>query len=497
MNLNSTYIEFNEFEVSCEQEYNNSRNQKSVIIINGLLKLHKRRKIMKKERLYELIDQRCKEFEKISDTVWDTPELCFKEFESTKVQREFMENEGFKITTPVAEMDTAFIAEFGTGKPVIAILGENDALAAQSQMADVAEAKPIVEGANGHACGHNLLGTGSMEAACALKTYMTENNISGTIRYYACPAEEGGGGKVFLARSGAFDDVDVAFSWHPSDDNTLDNTGLACVTFDLNFKGKAAHAAGEPWNGRSALDAAELMNVGVQFLREHVTTDTRIHYAFLNSGGIAPNVVHSATTLRYCVRAASSDYMEEVYKRVMKIAEGAAMMTETTVEGPFISSAYNDFLWNDTLDDLVLSNLEKLLPIKYTKEEEEYAAKFQKHGNKPDAEYPLDMTINYDRRKPARGSTDVADVSYCVPISQSRVVSAAIGSIGHGWTTTAQGKSSIAHKGMHTAAKMIAGCVYDIWNDPELIEKAKADHMKMTNGRKYHTMMPASMKPGE
>lgn len=452
---------------------------------------------MDKKKLFQLMDKKKKDFEIISDYVWDHPETCFLEFASTAYQKAYMEEQGFRITSPVGEMETAFIAEWGENKPVIAILGENDALSNQSQVADHVGALPIEKGANGHACGHNLLGAGSMEAACGLKAYMEEEGIQGTIRYYACPAEEGGGGKVFLARSGAFEGVDIAFSWHPSDDNTLDNTALACVSFDLTFHGEAAHAAGEPWNGRSALDAVELMNIGVNFLREHVKPDTRMHYAYLDAGGSAPNVVQSFAKIRYCVRAAKADDMESIFHRVIDIAKGAAMMTGTTVDEPYVYSAYNDFLWNDTLDELMLKNLDELMPIEYTEEEIAYAAEFQKYGNKPNHDFPIDTEINDDRRKPARGSTDVADVSYCVPISQMRVASCAIGSIGHGWTTTAQGKSTIAYKGMHTAAKVIAGSVFDLLENPALIDEAKEDLRKQGGGKPYHTMVPDSIKPGD
>ena len=453
---------------------------------------------MSKERLWELIEQRKKEFEDISDAVWDFAELRFQEHKSSKLQREFMEKEGFRITCPVAGMGTAFIAETGSGKPVFAILGENDALPQQSQVANICEQRPIEEGASGHACGHNLLGTGGMEAACALKTYMEENHIPGTLRYYACPGEEGGGGKVFMARAGVFDDVDIAQSWHPSCDTTMDNTMLACVSFYIRFHGVAAHAAGEPWNGRSALDAAELMNSGVNYLREHMLPTSRIHYAYTNAGGTAPNVVQPFCELSYCVRATDGDYMEELYNRVIDCAKGAALMTGCTLEEPYIYSAFKDYLWNDTLDELTLKNLEILLPqISYTEDELAYAEKLKKCGTVPDAETPIDLTINYDRRKPPRGSSDVADASYCMPLTQARVVSATIGSVGHGWTTTVVGKNGIAHKGMHTAAKCIASCFYDMWEDPSIIEKAKADHQKMLHGRTYKTMVPPERKPGD
>lgn len=444
---------------------------------------------MEKKRLFEIIDADKLSFERISDDIWDHPELCFHEVYSTEIQRAYMEKAGFRITNPFCGLATSFVAECGNGKPVIAILGENDALANQSQCADIPEPQPEKEGGNGHACGHNLIGTGGMEAACALKRLMEERKMSGTVRYIACPAEEGGGGKVILARRGAFDDVDAAVSWHPGCDNALNNTGLACCNAVFRFVGKAAHAAGEPWNGRSALDALELMTTGIQYLREHITPDARIHYAITNTGGTAPNVVQREAELLVCVRAQSNHYMADLHRRVCKVAEGAATMTETQLESVRIESAYANFLRNDTMDELVIRNVKEQFPIEYTTEELAYAAQFQKKGNLPEALDPICRVFDENKYKPSRGSTDVADVSWIVPISQARITCAATGSVGHGWTTTAQGKSSIAHKGMHVAAKVMAGCVYELLTKPELLAAAKEDHQKALQGKSYFSLM--------
>ena len=451
---------------------------------------------MAKEQFYNFVEERKKDFEDMSDAVWDYAELCFHEYKSTKLQREYMEKDGFRITTPVAGLETAFIAEYGSGRPILAILGENDALAGQSQAADVPEQRPIVPGGSGHACGHNLLGSGSIEAACALKRYMEANGIKGTLRYYACPAEEGGGGKVIMAAHGAFDDVDAAVSWHPSADNAMDNTGLAQITVNFRFEGKAAHASGEPWNGRSALDALELTCTGVQYLREHMLPTARIHYSILNTGGAAPNVVQHTAEAQFVVRAAKADYMEELYERVLKVARGAAMMTETTFCEPYIVSAYKDFVSNDAMDDLIIENFRPLLPIEYTPEELEYAEVFKKCGTTPDTPTPIDYSFNEDKRKPARGSTDVADVSYVTPISQARVCCATIGSVGHGWTTTVVGKSALAHRGMHTAAKVLGGVLIDLYEKPEALKKVRDEFEAALGGRKYQTIMPTDRKFG-
>ena len=453
---------------------------------------------MSKERLFELIDQKRKIFADMSDFVFDHPEICFHENESSQYQSAVMEKEGFRITTPVAGMDTAFIAEYGEGGPIIAILGENDALTNQSQIPDYVGAKPIEKGANGHACGHNLLGSGSIEAAVGLKDYLEETGIQATIRYYACPAEEGGGGKVFMAKAGVFEGIDIALCWHPSDDNTLDNTFMACVSFDLTFHGVASHAAGAPWEGRSALDAIELMNMGVNFLREHVTPDTRIHYAYLDAGGSAPNVVQPFAKVRYCIRANKSDYVEEVLNRVIDIAQGACLMTGTTMDDPFVYSAFSDMIQNSTLDKLLLKNLdEQIKNNDFTQEDYDYAAQFQPYFTKPDAESPIDLSIDWNLNKPPRGSSDTGDVSYFVPFGQMRVAACAIGTPGHSWGITSVGKSQLAHKGMHIAAKTLAGVAYDLLDDPALIREAKEVYAKNRGTKPYHSMLPDSVKPGD
>lgn len=445
---------------------------------------------MGKQDVWKQVDLRSKDFEEISDAIWEIPELQFEEFESTKVQRDFMKREGFRITSPVCGLETSFIAEWGSGVPVIGFLGENDALPNLSQEADVAEQKPLVENGNGHACGHNLLGTGGMEAACALKQYMEENSVPGTVRYFACPAEEGGGGKVYMAKGGAFDGTDAILAWHPTNENRLGTAGRACITAAFHFSGKAAHAAGQPWNGQSALDAVEIMNVGTQFLREHMLPSSRIHYAITNAGGNAPNVVQAEAEVLYVVRGLESDYVEQLYQRVCRIAEGAAIMTETTLQTPKIVSAYASRIANDVMDDLVIENMKEVLPLAYTEEELAYAKKFQMVGNRKDAPSPIDICVNDSKVNNIEGSTDVADVSWVVPVGECNVACLAVGTQNHSWASTAQGKSSIAHKGMHAAAKIMAGAGYQLLTDPQLLAKVKEDQKKRLAGREYVSRMP-------
>jgi len=448
------------------------------------------------EKLWTSMDSHREDFEKISDEVWGFAETCFTEYRSTELQREYMEKQGFRITAPVCGMDTSFIAEYGEGKPVIAFLGENDALPGQSQQADTAEKKPIEEGGNGHACGHNLLGTGSMEAACAVKRYMESEGLPGTIRYYACPAEEGGGGKVFLAKGGAFQGVDAAVTWHPGSRNEISNGGIACVTAEFHFTGKASHASGHPWIGRSALDAVELMNVGVQFLREHMLPTSRIHYAITNAGGDAPNVVQHEAEVLYIVRCKENGDLWELFDRVVKIAEGAALMTGTEFKGPNIVSAYANRIPCNAMDDLMIKYMRKVLPISYTQEEMDYAAQFVPFGWETDAESPIDTGFSDRKDVEIMGSTDLADVSWQVPLGECNTACCGIGTSGHTWMFTAQGKSSVAHKGMHAAAKVVAAAAVELLTVPETLERAKADHKARLSGQAYRSLMPDDKIPG-
>ena len=453
--------------------------------------------MLDKKRLYELIDARDKEFEAISDFVWEHPETCFMEKESTQCQLEQMKQEGFKITTPVAGMDTAFIAEFGSGRPIIGILGENDALPGQSQEADAVCQKAITPGGNGHACGHNLLGTGAMQAACGLKAFMQEKGISGTIRYILTPAEEGGGGKCFMARAHVFDDLDAILAWHPNSSNCIGNRSKACVTFNISYHGKAAHASAAPWDGIGALDAAELANTGLQYLRAHVTPDVRLNSAYVDAGGQAPNVIQSHTKVTYCLRADRQSTVEELYRKVLDIARGACLMTGATMDKPFTFNNYLDQVDNPTLDRVMLANMHEVYPLSFTDEEKRYAAQFVPYGSTPDAKEPIDTSVCDDLDIPAAGSSDVGDASYCAPTVQAFLVTEAAGTVAHSWCRTAQGKSSVAKKGMHAAAKVLAGTALDLLLDPELIKKARADYKKNMEGRTYSTLLPDSLKPGD
>src|SRR4249919_1496398 len=312
------------------------------------------------DEIWRLVDARKDDFEALSDRVWGMPELCYGEVRSCAEHTAMLEAEGFRVTQNVAGIPTAVMGEAGEGGLVIAILGEYDALPGLSQEAGVAEARPLPGDGYGHGCGHNLLGSASMLAATAVKDYLAAQGIQGRVRYYGCPAEEGGAAKGFMARAGAFSDVDVAISWHPAAFAGVNEAvSLANTRIDFTFHGRASHAAAAPHLGRSALDAVELMNVGVNYMREHMPSDARIHYALLDAGGIAPNVVQAHARVRYSIRARDLPGMNELVGRVNKIAQGAALMTETQMEMRIISAVSN-LLGNTPLEKAMQSQLERL-----------------------------------------------------------------------------------------------------------------------------------------
>ena len=468
-----------------------------------------------REELSQIIEKNREEFITLSDRIWDFAESRFQEFQSTALQIEYFEKKGFRIRRDIGGGETAFYAEAGEGKPVIGFLGEYDALSGLSQKADVAEHDPIVPGGDGHGCGHNLLGAGNVAAVVALKEYMEKNKIPGTIRYYGCPAEENAGGKAFMVRDGAFDDCDLALSWHPGSACNVSGTGsLANFRVFFTFHGRSSHAAGAPHLGRSALDAVELMNVGVNYMREHMIDKARIHYAITNAGGTAPNVVQSEAQVLYAIRAPHVHQVKELYERVCNIARGAALMTETQVEIRQVA-AYSDYIGNDVLADQITEHMNAFLPIGYTEEEYAYAQRFQDTmseleknslrerkknlSGKVDAERlekPIwDFLPPATPRRGMGGSTDVGDVSWVCPTAYFHVTTLAVGPAGHSWQTVAQGKSSIAHKGMLTAGKILACTALDLYLNPELVKKAKENWLENLDGQTYPNALPPEAKP--
>src|SRR6185503_12061580 len=329
------------------------------------------------EKIWQLVDVRKDDYEALSDRVWGMPEIAYTEYRSMAEHRAMLEREGFRITENVAGIPTAMMGEAGDGGPVIAILGEYDALPGLSQIAGIAEPKEMERGGHGHGCGHNLLGSAALLAATAVKNYLAEAGIKGRVRYYGCPAEEGGAAKSFMVRAGCFEDVDIAITWHPGAMNRVDDAmSLAGARIDYTFRGRASHAAAAPHLGRSALDAVELMNVGVNYMREHMPSDARIHYAMIDSGGIAPNVVQAFAKVRYSIRARDLPGMNALIERVRKVADGAAMMSETAVDVKVISGVSN-LLGNTQLEKAMQSQLERLGPPPFDRADRQYAAQIQ------------------------------------------------------------------------------------------------------------------------
>lgn len=457
----------------------------------------------------------------LSRKICENPELQFQEWTAVDVYTEVLEKEGFRVTRGLAGMPTALAGEFGSGKPVIGILGEYDALANLSQEACLAEKKKMAGLENGHGCGHNLLGMGSLAAAIMVKEYLKGSGKSGTVRFYGCPAEEGGGGKCYMVREGCFDDVDLTLTWHPDNMNYIVPTKLlAVISSRFKFKGVAAHASMSPDLGRSALDAAELMNVGANFLREHVNGSARIHYAFLNDGGPYPNVVQAEAELYYTVRAPKLTQAKEIYDRLVKVAKGAAMMTETTVEHK-ISAALAETVTNITLEKVMHQNFSQLGPVPVDGQDIAFAEKIREkmtandlvydvnrlevyHGEgyaemvRPQIEGKPIIDCVYPYKEPEKvffGSSDVGDVSQVAPCAQLSTACFAQGTPNHTWMIVSQAAAPLANKAALHAGKVIGCTAIDLIDRPELVREAKEEFDRRTNGVKYVSLLPADNKP--
>ena len=457
------------------------------------------------------VDRKADDYIGLADRVWETPELAYGEHRSAAEHLAMLKTEGFRITENVAGIPTALMAEAGEGGPVIAILGEYDALPGLSQEAGIAEPKPVDgQGGVGHGCGHNLLGSAAMLAAAAVKDFLKEKGIQGRVRYYGCPAEEGGAAKGFMVRDGAFKDVDIAISWHPASFSGVNEpVSLANTRIDFTFTGRSSHAAAAPHLGRSALDAVELMNVGVNYMREHMPSSARIHYAYLDAGGIAPNVVQGRAKVRYLIRASDLAGLNQLVVRVRKIADGAALMTETTVSTQVVSAVSN-LMGNTPLEQAMYENFQRLGPpefdeadrayaekIRATLRPEDIAAAFDRAGLPVNLDLPMcDFIVPLESKgKGGNGSTDVGDVSWAVPTVQARGATCAVGTPFHSWQLTAQGKSPAAHKGLVHVAKVMAGTAVDALENPGLIERAKAEHAARMARTPYVCPLPADVNP--
>lgn len=476
---------------------------------------------MELEQLRALIAQKADAHGALADAVWEAAELNWREEQSAHAVARHLQSEGFAVQAPACGMATAFVAQWsnaapGQKAPVVAFLGEYDALPGLSQQGGLAEPRPLGEGAPGHGCGHNLLGAGSAAAAVAVRDWCAASGVAATVRYYGCPAEEDGGGKVFFARAGAFRDVDAVFAWHPGDANYVLGQGCLAVTGVLyRFAGRTAHAAAAPFAGRSALDACELMNVGCNYLREHILPTARLHYAYRDTGSTAPNVVPAHASLHYYIRAPKVSQMLDIKARVADVARGAALMTGTQLSIQEIDG-FSDFVPSRTLGELTARCLAEAgapawdgqdlaLAARFaaTIGEEERAQNFA-HAlevtHQPAALYRgklLDDTTPPYVHEPAvaePGSTDVGDVSYCAPTVQLYTACQAVGTGGHTWQVTAQSRSPLGRKGMLKAAEVLALAAVRAVQDPALLAAAKAEHAQSCPDG-YRCPLPEDARP--
>ena len=443
-----------------------------------------------KEKAIKALEERQEEFGEIAHKIWKLAELGYQEYESSKILKEKLQKEGFEIKTGVAAIPTAFIASYGSGQPVVAILGEFDALPGVSQDAvPYRQERPDCNA--GHACGHHLFGAGSAAAAIMVKDWMKTEGIKGTIRFYGTPAEEGGAGKVYMVRAGLFDDVDAVLHWHPSNGNSASaSSSLANKSAKFRFHGIASHAAGSPQNGRSALDGVEAMNYMVNMMREHVPAESRIHYV-ITRGGEAPNVVPAFAEVFYYVRHPETSEVKKLFERVVKAAEGAALGTGTTMEYEVIHGLYN-LLHNETLAEIMYRNLQKVGGVKYDDEETVFAKKLIEsyefaEANLEDAKNikPYEVQL-----RGTGGSTDVGDVSWIVPTAGLRTATWVPGTSAHSWQAVAAGGTSIGTKGMIVAAKTLTLTAIDLFNNPEVMDKARKELIKKRGQNfKYESLL--------
>lgn len=415
-------------------------------------------------------------FAAVALQIWEFAEVGYQETKSSALLQQELRKAGFTVESAVAGMPTAFVASYGSGKPVIAILAEFDALPGITQDR-VPERKPLPGKDAGHACGHHLFGTGSTAAAIAVKEWLTNPGAKGTIRLYGTPAEEGGAGKVYMVRAGLFKDVDAVLHWHPSDRNDASpSSSLANKSAKFRFHGFSTHAAGSPERGRSALDGVEAMNYMVNMMREHVPQETRIHYV-ITSGGSAPNVVPDFAEVFYYVRHPDPAQVNALFERVRKAAEGAAMGTGTTVDYEIIHGLY-PLLPNEALARVMDRNLRKVGGVQYTPEERAFAEKLRSSFDAPAPPLAIASEIAPYEMKDGGGSTDVGDVSWIVPTVGLRTATWVPGTPGHSWQAIAAGGTTIGTKGMMVAAKAMALTAIDLFQNPKALAEAAAEHRK-------------------
>ena len=447
-----------------------------------------------KNEVIASVEKQSEQLINISDTIWAAAEVAFQEKVSSKTLIEYAKSNGFIVEEGVAETPTAFVATYGSGKPVIGILGEFDALPGLSQKA-TPQKLALKKGSAGHGCGHNLFGTASLGAAVAIKNLIAEGKLKGTIKFFGTPAEEKFFGKLWMARAGLFDDLDACVDWHPADHTEADvQSSLALVDFRVEFFGQTAHASADPWNGRSASDALELYTHGINSYREHIKPTVRIHY-HIQDGGQVVNVVPDYSRLWVRVRDTKRKGMNEVYQQVMKMAEGAAILANVDYKINLISGIH-EILPNRSGGEAVQKNLEQLGDISYTPEEQDFAYKIQEATSKPQIGIngkisPLKPTAEH----PMGGSTDVGDVSFLVPVVRLGVTVAPEGTPWHSWAVVASGGMSIGHKGMVYAAKALSMTMVDLFSDKTLLKSVKEEFVMRKGDYVYEALLPSGPPP--
>lgn len=473
-----------------------------------------------KEQILSFIEAKRDLFIRTSDKLWEFAETRFEEYQSADLLCGILSEEGFVVTRDIPDMETAFVATYGTGGPVIGILAEYDALYGLSQEAGIAEQKPLIKGGKGHGCGHHALGASALAAAIGAKDYLKAKRIPGTIILFGCPAEEGGSGKVYMIRAGCFNNVDVALSPHPGSENSVTTYNmLATISAYFKFHGTSSHAAASPHLGRSALDAIELMNVGANFLREHVIQSARIHYAITDSGGLSPNVVQSDASVLYQIRAPELRQAREIYERIVKVAQGAALMTETDLKITYDRATSEPFHCRE-LESLLHAKMTELGPVSIDENDRHFAQQIRKTLTKADfdsTERTLIELYGDAGEKMAESirdkaivdcifpftpthailpaSSDFGDVSWIVPTVQFMTVAFAHDTPFHSWQAVAQGKSALCRKSVLKAGEIMALTAAELFEVPSLVEKIKEEFHSRLGGRSYVCPIPPDVKP--
>jgi aminobenzoyl-glutamate utilization protein B len=447
-----------------------------------------------KTAIIKSVDKHQAELIKLSDEIWGNAETALKEVKSSKALSDYAEAQGFRVKRGVAGLPTAFIAEYGSGRPIIGIMGEYDALPGISQKAQPIK-EALVAGAGGHGCGHNLFGTGSLGAAVAIKELIQLGKLKGTIRFYGTPAEEAVGGKIYMARDGLFNDLDVCFDWHPDTEIAASTqSSQAMVDFIVEFRGKAAHAAADPWNGRSAVDGLESFTDGVNMLREHVHPSVRMHYAIV-AGGDVPNVVPEYAKIWMWVRDSKRAGVEDVFVRVKEIARGAGIIAGVEATVIVLEGNYEQLV-NRRGAEILQKNLEALGPITYTPEEIAFAKKIQEVSN--GEQTGLDGTIHplkETKENPSGGSSDVGDISWIVPEITLVTTTAPKNTAWHGWSVVACGGMSIGHKGMLLSSKALAMTMTDLFENEILRKEIRSEFEKRRGSEIYKPYIPDGPPP--